>query len=72
MELSIFLLFSVNCKVGANEIEVGDTFSVIVPKKEADIVFVVEQQTPNDKIYKEMIVPLMSEVREELKQQGIT
>nr|XP_033202794.1 apolipophorins [Bombus vancouverensis nearcticus] len=62
----------VNCKVGANEIEVGDTFSVIVPKKEADIVFVVEQQTPNDKIYKEMIVPLMSEVREELKQQGIT
>lgn len=72
MELSIFFLLSVSCKVGANEIEVGDTFSVIVPKKEADVVFVVEQQTPNDKIYKEMIVPLMSEVREELKQQGIT
>lgn len=72
MELSIFFLLSVSCKVGENEIEVGDTFSVIVPKKEADVVFVVEQQTPNDKIYKEMIVPLMSEVREELKQQGIT
>ncbi|XP_076762006.1 retinoid- and fatty-acid binding glycoprotein apolipophorin [Xylocopa sonorina] len=61
-----------SCKVGANKIEIGDTFSVKVPKKEADVIFVVEQQTPNDKVFKEMITPLMSEVREELKQHGIT
>nr|XP_012148156.1 PREDICTED: apolipophorins [Megachile rotundata] len=61
-----------SCKVGANKINIGDTFSVKVPKKEADIVFVVEQQTPNDKIYKELVTPLMGELREELKQHGIT
>lgn len=50
----------------------GDSFSVKVPKKEADVIFVIEQQIPNDKVYKEMITPLMSELREELKQQGVT
>lgn len=58
--------------MGGNKIDMGDSFSVKVPKKEADIIFVIEQQIPNDKIYKEMITPLMSELREELKQQGIT
>ncbi|XP_017879492.1 apolipophorins [Ceratina calcarata] len=61
-----------NCKVGANKVEIGDTFSVKIPKQEADIIFVVEQQTPNDKVFKEMITPLMSELKEELKQQGIS
>lgn len=61
-----------NCKVGGNKIDIGDSFSVKVPKKEADVIFVIEQQIPNDKVYKEMITPLMSELREELKQQGVT
>ncbi|XP_043521132.1 apolipophorins isoform X2 [Frieseomelitta varia] len=61
-----------NCKVGANKVDVGDTFSVKIPKKEADVIFVVEQQTPNEKIYKELVVPLMSELRTELKQHGVT
>ncbi|KAK1130809.1 hypothetical protein K0M31_018919 [Melipona bicolor] len=61
-----------SCKVGANKVDVGDTFSVKIPKKEADVIFVVEQQTPNEKIYKEMVVPLMSELRTELKQHGVT
>ncbi|CAK9823680.1 unnamed protein product [Anthophora retusa] len=61
-----------SCKVGANKVGVFDTFSVKVPKKEADIVVVLEQQSPNEKIYEEMIVPLMSELRDELKQQGVT
>ncbi|CAL7938756.1 unnamed protein product [Xylocopa violacea] len=61
-----------SCKVGANKVDIGDTFSVKVPKKEADVIFVVEQQVPNDKVFKEMVTPLMSEVREELKQHGIT
>lgn len=58
--------------MGSNKIDVGDTFSVKVPNKEADIIFVVEQQTPNEKVFKEMVTPLMSELREELKQHGIT
>ncbi|XP_076231616.1 retinoid- and fatty-acid binding glycoprotein apolipophorin [Calliopsis andreniformis] len=61
-----------NCKVGNNKVDIGDTFSVKIPKKEADIVFVVEQQTPNDKVFKEMVMPLMSELRDELKHQGMT
>nr|XP_034187967.1 apolipophorins [Osmia lignaria] len=61
-----------SCKVGGNKINIGDTFSVKVPKKEADIVFVVEQQHPNEKVFKEMVTPLMADLREELKQQGIT
>ena len=58
--------------MGGNKIDMGDSFSVKVPKKEADVIFVIEQQIPNDKVYKEMITPLMSELREELKQQGVT
>lgn len=58
--------------MGGNKIDIGDSFSVKVPKKEADVIFVIEQQIPNDKVYKEMITPLMSELREELKQQGVT
>ncbi|XP_076681659.1 retinoid- and fatty-acid binding glycoprotein apolipophorin isoform X2 [Andrena cerasifolii] len=60
------------CKVGANKVDVGDSFSVKVPKKEADVIFVVEQQTPNEKIFKDMVTPLMSELKEELKHHGIT
>lgn len=71
-KLIIFHLLSANCKVGGNKIDMGDSFSVKVPKKEADVIFVIEQQIPNDKVYKEMITPLMSELREELKQQGVT
>ncbi|XP_015429625.1 PREDICTED: apolipophorins [Dufourea novaeangliae] len=61
-----------NCKVGPSTVEIGDTFSVKTPKKEADIVIVVEQQTPNEKVFKDMVTPLISELREELKHQGIT
>ncbi|XP_017790563.1 PREDICTED: apolipophorins [Habropoda laboriosa] len=61
-----------HCKVGASKVNVFDTFSVKTPKKEADIIFVLEQLRPNDKVYKEMITPLMSELREELKQHGVT
>ncbi|KAF7405857.1 hypothetical protein HZH68_005226 [Vespula germanica] len=62
----------VNCKVGTNSISVGDSFNVKIPKKEADIIFIVEEDMQNEKIFKDMIAPLMTELREELKQQGIT
>ncbi|KAI4494899.1 hypothetical protein M0804_001100 [Polistes exclamans] len=62
----------VSCKVGANSLTVGETFSVKLPKKEADIIFVVEETVQNEKIFKDMIAPLMNELREELKQHGLT
>lgn len=58
--------------MGANKIDVGDTFSVKVPKKEADVVFVVEQETPNKKVFAELVTQLMPELREELKRLGLT
>lgn len=61
-----------SCKVGGSSIGIGDTFSVKIPKKEADIMIVLEQSTPNEKVYKELIVPLISQIRDELKQGGIS
>ncbi|XP_054010516.1 apolipophorins isoform X2 [Hylaeus anthracinus] len=61
-----------SCKVGENKISAGDSFSVKTPKKEADIVFVVEQDTMNEKVFKDLITPMMSELRGELEQRGIT
>ncbi|XP_076294213.1 retinoid- and fatty-acid binding glycoprotein apolipophorin [Lasioglossum baleicum] len=61
-----------SCKVGAGSVGIGDTFSVKTPKKEADIVIVVEQLAPNEKVFKELVTPLISQLRDELKADGIT
>ncbi|XP_015121091.1 apolipophorins [Diachasma alloeum] len=60
------------CKVGKDKnVAIGDNFSVKIPNKEADIVFFIEQNTKNDKIYHDFIVPLMAEVKNEFKHYGI-
>lgn len=61
-----------SCKVGKDEIAIGDSFSVKIPKKEADVVFVIEQDVKNKNIFKDLITPLISEVRSELSHHGIT
>ncbi|XP_008560242.1 apolipophorins [Microplitis demolitor] len=61
-----------SCKVGKDEISIGNTFSVKIPKKEADIVFVVEQDSKNEKVFHELIVPMIAELKTELGQHGIT
>jgi len=61
-----------NCKVGENTIAVGDTFSVKTPKNQADIVLVVEQVEENEKVFKDLISTLITDLREELKQHDIT
>lgn len=53
-------------------IAIGDSFSVKLPQKQADIVFVVEQDVKNEKVFKELIQPLIAEVKNELKHQGVT
>lgn len=61
-----------SCKVGKDEIPIGITHSVKIPKKEADIVIVVEQDSKNEKVYHELIVPMITELKAELTQHGIT
>ncbi|KAL0104310.1 hypothetical protein PUN28_017203 [Cardiocondyla obscurior] len=61
-----------SCKVGENTIAVGDTFSVKSPKGQADIILVVEQVQENEKVFKDLIPTLITDLRDELKQQGIT
>ncbi|XP_011871153.1 PREDICTED: apolipophorins [Vollenhovia emeryi] len=61
-----------HCKVGEKSIDVGDTFSVKSPKNQADIVLVVEQVEDNEKIFKDLVPTLVTDLREEFKQQGIT
>ncbi|XP_023246016.1 apolipophorins [Copidosoma floridanum] len=62
----------IQCKVGDSVISGGDSFSVKIPGKQADIVIVVEQESDNEKTFKDFIKPVISELRTELKQQGIT
>nr|UEP64281.1 apolipophorin [Cotesia flavipes] len=61
-----------SCKVGKDEIPIGITHSVKIPKKEADIVIVIEQDSKNEKVYHELIVPMITELKAELTQHGIT
>ncbi|KAJ8687230.1 hypothetical protein QAD02_023024 [Eretmocerus hayati] len=60
------------CKVGSGVINGGDEFSVKIPEKMADIIFVVEQDVDNEKVFKNLVKPVMNELRTELKQHGIT
>ncbi|XP_058796215.1 apolipophorins [Phymastichus coffea] len=62
----------VQCKVGDDNVNGGDSFSVKTPKKQADIIFVVEQEADNEKAFKTLVKPMINELRTELKQQGIT
>nr|XP_012225513.1 PREDICTED: apolipophorins [Linepithema humile] len=61
-----------NCKVGGNTVAIGDTFSVKTPKNQADIILVIEQTAENEKVFKDLIPTLITDLREELKLQGIT
>ena len=62
----------VSCKVGENTVAIGDAFSVKTPKNQADIIIVIEQVEENEKIFKDLIPTLITDLREELKQHGIT
>lgn len=61
-----------NCKVGEGTIAVGDSFSVKSPKNQADIILVIEQVPENEKVFKDLIPTLITDLREELKQHDIT
>ncbi|PNF29921.1 hypothetical protein B7P43_G07271 [Cryptotermes secundus] len=63
----------VHCPVVSGPpVEVGDSVSVKVPQKAADIVIVVEQDIRNSEIFKELVTPLVTTLTNDLKAKGIT
>ncbi|XP_012266095.2 apolipophorins [Athalia rosae] len=62
----------VHCENGNQKIDVDTSFSVQHPKQQADIVFVVEQATENAKVFHDLVTPLMTVLKTELKDYGIT
>lgn len=68
----LFSFSTAKCKAGDKEVAVGENFDAKIPKKEADIILVVEQNAKNEKLFGEMLMPLVTELRSELKQQGLT
>lgn len=66
-------LITVHCAaLSGPSVEAGDTVSVKVPQKAADVVIVVEQDVQNSEIFKDLILPLVSTLTNELKTKGIT
>lgn len=57
--------------LSGSSVEAGDSVSVEVPKTSADVVIVVEQDLKNSEIFKDLIVPLVSTLTNDLKAKGI-
>jgi hypothetical protein len=65
-------VIAVHCSVVSGpSVEAGDSVSVKVPQKAADVVIVVEQDIRNSEIFKELITPLVTTLTNELKAKGI-
>ncbi|XP_049881562.1 apolipophorins [Pectinophora gossypiella] len=52
--------------------KIGDTYEIKLPNKQADIVVAVETTLPNEKNYKSLVVPLVSQVVDILKSKRIS
>lgn len=52
--------------------QVGDSVSVKIPARSADIVFVVEQVKQNEEVFSSLIVPLVSTLTNDFREKGIT
>ena len=65
-------MFTVHCAaLSGPSVEAGDSVSVKVPEKSADVLIVIEQDLKNSEIFKELIVPLVSTLTNDLKAKGI-
>ncbi|XP_077288489.1 apolipophorins-like [Arctopsyche grandis] len=59
------------CEVGGETYENDFEFDTKLPQKQADIVLAVETTKANEKTYKELVVPLMSQIVNELKKNKV-
>jgi hypothetical protein len=57
--------------VSGPAVEAGDSVSVKVPQRAADVVIVIEQDVRNSELFKELITPLVTTLTNELKTKGI-
>jgi hypothetical protein len=65
-------LITVQCAtLSGPSVEAGDSVSVKVPQKSADVVIVIEQDLKNSEIFKDLITPLVSSLTNDLKAKGI-
>jgi hypothetical protein len=66
-------LVTVQCAIaGGSSVEAGDSVSVKVPQKSADVVIVIEQDLKNSEIFKDLVTPLVATLTNDLKSKGIT
>lgn len=65
------LFLSVKCTNSDKPFQVGDSFSVKLPSKAADIVLIVDTLKENEPVYKEFFQPLVAEVVKTLQAKGI-
>ena len=66
-------MITVHCEaINVPSVEAGDSVSVKVPQTSADVVIVIEQDLKNSEIFKDLIVPLVSTLTNDLKAKGIT
>lgn len=62
----------VRCTDAGGSKNIGDTYEVKLPNKQADILVVIETTKSNEKNYKDLVVPLVSQVVDNLKSKHIT
>lgn len=66
-------MITVHCPtLNGPSVEAGDSVSVKVPQTSANVVIVLEQDLKNSEIFKDLIVPLVSSLTNDLKGKGIT
>lgn len=59
------------CTNADKSYDVGDTFSVKIPGKSADIVLIVDTLKENEELYKELVQPAVVEIVKLLKDKGV-
>jgi hypothetical protein len=65
-------VIAVHCSVVSGpSVEAGDSVSVKIPQRAADVVIVIEQDVRNSELFKELITPLVTTLTSELKTKGI-
>ncbi|XP_053619006.1 apolipophorins isoform X2 [Plodia interpunctella] len=62
----------VRCHDAGKPREVGDVYQVTVPNKQADILVLIETTKLSEKPYKELLIPLVSQLVDTLKSRKIT
>ncbi|KAJ8984123.1 hypothetical protein NQ317_017333 [Molorchus minor] len=62
----------VQCQNSDKSFSVGESFSVKLPAKAADIVLIIDTVKSNELIYKEFVKPLVTDLIKELNSKGIT